>query len=369
MGLARTLAVRAATLVILLFIVLFVISFALAGPASKILKDEIMMETKSIIMNLMLHGHYNSTQIQQLQMQIMTQLENAYGLNKPPVIRTLYIMYNMIVFNWGYSYFPSEYGNVGGGKVVDIILSALPGTILLDTFGILLSAFIGIEIGLRSALKYGSRSDRAVMYYAALSNGIPQWWLGIVMLLVFAFYLSQIHSPISFPVGGIISPKYYSLWLTNPLKIFTIPQAVLDLLWHFALPLITVLIINVGGWAYFARTVVLSISQEDFVTFAKIKGLPEGHIVNRYIMRPAAPSILTSVFITIPFIIFGGFLVTEMVFHWWGLGYVYNIAIVGSPVPDLPVVVALTYASTLLYIVIIFIMEIVYIILDPRLRE
>lgn len=369
MGLARTLAVRAATLVILLFIVLFVISFALAGPASKILKDEIMMETKSIIMNLMLHGHYNSTQIQQLQTQIMTQLENAYGLNKPPVIRTLYIMYNMIVFNWGYSYFPSEYGNVGGGKVVDIILSALPGTILLDTFGILLSALIGIEIGLRSALKYGSRSDRAVMYYAALSNGIPQWWLGIVMLLVFAFYLSQIHSPISFPVGGIISPKYYSLWLTNPLKIFTIPQAVLDLLWHFTLPLITVLIINVGGWAYFARTVVLSISQEDFVTFAKIKGLPEGHIVNRYIMRPAAPSILTSVFITIPFIIFGGFLVTEMVFHWWGLGYVYNIAIVGSPVPDLPVVVALTYASTLLYIVIIFIMEIVYIILDPRLRE
>ncbi|GAB6944573.1 ABC transporter permease [Vulcanisaeta sp. JCM 14467] len=369
MGLARTLAVRAATLVVLLFIVLFVISFALAGPASKILKDEIMMETKSIIRQLMLHGHYNSTQIQQLQTQIVTELENAYGLNKPPAIRTLYIMYNMIVFNWGYAYFPSEYGNVGGGKVVDIILSALPGTILLDTFGILLSAFIGIEIGLRSALKYGSKSDRAVMYYAALSNGIPQWWLGIVMLLVFSFYLAQIHSPIYFPTGGIISPRYYELWLTDPIKVFAIPQAALDLLWHLILPLVTVLIINIGGWAYFARTVVLNISQEDFVTFAKIKGLPEGHVVNRYILRPAAPSILTSVFITIPFIIFGGFLVTEMVFHWWGLGYVYNIAIVQSPTPDLPVVVALTYASTLLYIVIIFIMEIVYIMLDPRLRE
>lgn len=369
MGLARTLAVRAATLVVLLFIVLFVISFALAGPASKILKDEIMMEAKSIVMNLMLHGHYNSTQVQQIENQIITELENAYGLNKPPVIRTLYIMYNMVMFNWGYSYFPSEYGNIGGGKVVDIVLSALPGTILLDTFGILLSAFIGIEIGLRSALKYGSRSDKAVMYYAALANGIPQWWLGIVMLLIFSFYLAQIHSPIYFPTGGIISPRYYETWLLDPVKVFMIPQAVLDLLWHFALPLITVLLINVGGWAYFARTVVLNISQEDFVNFAKIKGLPESQIVNRYILRPAAPSILTSIFITIPFIIFGGFLVTEMVFHWWGLGYVYNIAIVGSPVPDLPVVVALTYASTLLYIVIIFIMEIVYIMLDPRLRE
>ncbi|MCG2895575.1 MAG: ABC transporter permease subunit, partial [Vulcanisaeta sp.] len=72
---------------------------------------------------------------------------------------------------------------------------------------------------------------------------------------------------------------------------------------------------------------------------------------------------------TLPFIIFGGFLVTEMVFRWWGLGYVYNIAIVQSPTPDMPVVVALTYASTLLYIIIVFLMEILYIILDPRLRE
>lgn len=369
MGLARTLAVRAATLVILLLIVLFIISFALSGPASKILESEIMLEAKSIVMNLMMHGHYNTTQIQHIQQQIITQLRNAYGLNQPPVIRTLYIMYNMLAFNWGYSYFPNEYGNVGGGKVVDIILSALPGTILLDTFGILLSALIGIEVGLWSALKYGSKTDKAVMYYAALSYGIPQWWFGVVLLLVFAFYLTQIHAPIYFPAGGILSPEYYTLWLTNPFKVFTIPSAVLNLLWHFTLPLVTVLIINIGGWAYFARTVVLSTSQEDFVTFAKIKGLPESQVVNRYILRPAAPSILTSVFITIPFIIFGGFMITEAVFHWWGLGYVYNIAIVGSPIPDLPVVVALTYASTLLYIVIIFIMEIVYIILDPRLRE
>ncbi|WP_069808342.1 ABC transporter permease [Vulcanisaeta thermophila] len=366
--LARTLIMRAINLVILLLIVLFVISFVLSGPASKILEQEIQQEARAIAVNILRSGHANATQVQAIYNTIVNQLSKAYGLDKPPYIRAFYIMYSMLTFNWGYSYFPQEYG-VATGRVVDIIMSAFPGTILLDTFGILLSALIGIEVGLRSALKYGSKLDRGIMYYAAISNGIPQWWLGIVMLLVFAFYLSSIHSPIVFPTGGILSPKYYAVWLIDPVKVFLNPHAVLDLLWHLALPLITVLIINVGGWAYFARSIVLNISQEDFVTFAKIKGLPENQVVNRYILRPAAPAVLTNVFITIPFVIFGGFLITEIVFQWWGLGYVYNIAVVQSPTPDLPVVVALTYASTLLYIIIVFIMEIVYIMLDPRLRE
>ena len=368
MALLRTLVFRMINLVLLLIVVLFMISYALAGPASKILMQQIQQEARAVTMNLIKSGHVNATQVQTIYNNIVNQLVKAYGLDKPPLIRTFYIMYNMLIFNWGYSYFPQEYG-ISSGKVVDIIMSAFPGTILLDTFGILLSALIGIELGLRSALKYGSVMDRSVMYYAAISNGIPQWWLGIVMLLVFSFYLSMIKSPIQFPTGGILSPRYYGLWLTDPLKVFTIPQAIVDLLWHLTLPLATVLIINIGGWAYFARTVVLNISQEDFVTFAKIKGLPDNYIVNRYILRPAAPTILTSIFITLPFIIFGGFLVTEMVFRWWGLGYVYNIAIVASPTPDMPVVVALTYASTLFYIVVVFIMEILYIMLDPRLRE
>ncbi len=368
MALSKTLALRMANLVILLFVVLFMVSYALSGPASKILMQEVQQEARAIVINMMRSGHVNATQVQIIYNNIVNQLSKAYGLDQPPLIRTFYIMYNMLIFNWGYSYFPQEYG-IASGKVVDIIMSAFPGTILLDTFGILLSAFIGIEIGLRSALRYGSRFDRAIMYYAALSNGIPQWWLGIVMLLVFSFYLGVIRSPIQFPPGGILSPSYYAIWLVNPIRVFTIPQAIVDLLWHLTLPLVTVLVINIGGWAYFARTVVLNISQEDFVTFAKIKGLPENQVVNRYILRPAAPTILTSIFITLPFIIFGGFLVTEMVFRWWGLGYVYNIAIVQSPTPDMPVVVALTYASTLLYIIIVFLMEILYIILDPRLRE
>jgi ABC-type dipeptide/oligopeptide/nickel transport systems, permease components len=133
--------------------------------------------------------------------------------------------------------------------------------------------------------------------------------------------------------------------------------------------MLTVFIVNIGGWAYFARSVVLNIIREDYVTFARVKGLPQGQVVSRYIMRPAMPAILTSIFITIPFIIFGGFLLTEAVFQWWGLGYVLNIAIVGVPTPDMPVILADTYMSTLLYIVLVFILEILIYYIDPRIRE
>jgi peptide/nickel transport system permease protein len=361
MGLLRSLGIRAVNLVIILLAVLFAISYALSGPASKILYAEIQQEATALVSQLAKSGHYTPQQVQNLRNTIINQLTKAYGLDKPTYIRVFYIIYNMITFNWGYSYFPNIYG-VATGKVADIILSALPGTVLLDTFGILLSAFIGIEIGVRAALRYGSKADRAVMYYASISNGIPQWWVGVLFLLVFSFYLNW------FPPGGILGPKYYPLWFTNIGAVFTSGPALLDLLHHFVLPLVTVLVVNIGGWAYFARTVTLNIAQEDFVTFAKVKGLPDDRVVGRYIMRPAAPTILTSIFISLPFIIFGGFLITEAVFHWWGLGYVYNLAIF-APTPDLPVIVALTYASTLLYIVLVFVMELLYIVLDPRVRS
>ncbi|MGC8596566.1 MAG: ABC transporter permease [Thermocladium sp.] len=368
MGLLRSLGFRAINLVLILIVVLFIISYALSGPASSVLENQVKIEARAVAQAVLKHNPNAASQAQQVYNTIVAQLEKAYGLNQPPIIRTFYIMWDMLSFNWGYSFFPQNYG-VSNGKVVNIIASALPGTIILDTFGILLSAVIGIYIGTRSALRYGSISDRGVMYYAAISNGLPQWWVGIVFIIVFAVMLREVHSPIYFPFGGILDPQYFGTWLTNPVAVFANASAVINLLWHLALPLLTVLIVNIGGWAYFARTVVLNVAQEDFVTVARAKGLSENQVVNKYIIRPAAPAILTSILITIPFVLFGGFLVTEVVFKWWGLGYVYNIAITAAGTPDTPVVVALTYASTLLYIVIVFVLEILYIMLDPRVRE
>jgi len=368
MSMLRGIALRIINLTVILLVVLIVIAAVLSGPASQVLKDTIQRETSEMVTTIMLHHPMTPAQAEQLKQTIIKQLENAYGLNKPVYIRVFYVLFNILSFNWGFSYYPDAYG-VPSGSVVSIIMSALPGTIILDTLGILLSALIGIELGLRAALKYGSLYDRAITYYGAVDSGIPQWWVGILMILVFAVYLRLIHSPIVFPYGGIVDPQYYNVWLYDTAKAFINPKILASLLYHMVLPMLTVFIVNIGGWAYFARSVVLNIIREDYVTFARVKGLPQGQVVSRYIMRPAMPAILTSIFITIPFIIFGGFLLTEAVFQWWGLGYVLNIAIVGVPTPDMPVILADTYMSTLLYIVLVFILEILIYYIDPRIRE
>ena len=368
MSLLRALVIRLINLVVVLLVVLIIIAAVLSGPASQILKSNIERQASEQVAALMLHHPMTPAQANQLRQKLISQLEAAYGLNQPIFLRVFFILYNIMSFNWGFSYFPNSYG-VPSGRVVSIIMSALPGTVILDTLGIMLSAVIGIWLGLRAALKYGTLYDRTVIYYGAVDNGIPQWWVGILMILVFAVDLRLMHSPITFPYGGIVSSKYYNIWLYDPLKALVTPSILLDLLYHMVLPMVTVLVVNVGGWAYFARSIVLNIAREDYVFFAKVKGLPQNHIVNRYIMRPAMPQILTSIFITIPFVLFGGFLLTEAVFHWWGLGYVLNIAIVGVPSPDMPVILAVTYMSTLLYIILVFILEILYYVLDPRIRE
>lgn len=368
MSLLRALVIRLVNLVIVLLVVLIIIAAVLSGPASQILKSNIERQASEQVAALMLHHPMTPAQANQLRQKLISQLEAAYGLNQPVFLRVFFILYNILSFNWGFSYFPNSYG-VPSGRVVSIIMSALPGTVILDTLGIMLSAVIGIWLGLRAALKYGTLYDRAVIYYGAVDNGIPQWWVGILMILVFAVDLRLMHSPVAFPYGGIVSSQYYNVWLYNPLKALVTPSILLDLLYHMVLPMVTVLVVNIGSWAYFARSIVLNIAREDYVFFAKVKGLPQNHIVNKYIMRPAMPQILTSIFITIPFVLFGGFLLTEAVFHWWGLGYVLNIAIVGVPSPDMPVILAVTYMSTLLYIILVFILEILYYVLDPRIRE
>ncbi|WP_291998804.1 ABC transporter permease [Caldivirga sp.] len=369
MSLLRALAIRMINLVIVMFLVLIIISAVLSGPAAHILKVSIERQAAEQVAHLVLHNpQLTPQQQQQLRNKIVSQLENAYGLNQPLIIRVFYILYNIMTFNWGFSYYPDEYG-IPSGRVVSIIMSALPGTIILDTLGIMLSALIGIWLGLRAAFKHGTLYDKAVMYYGAFDIGLPQWWIAILMILIFAVELRLIHSPIAFPYGGIVSPQYYNYWLYSTYKVFLDIKMLTNLLWHMVLPLATVLIVNIGGWAYFARSIVLNIIREDYVTFARIKGIPENMVVNKYILRPALPTILTNIFLTIPFIIFGGFLLTEAVFHWWGLGYVLNIAIVGVPSPDMPVILATTYMSTVLYIILVFILEILYYVVDPRIRE
>jgi len=121
---------------------------------------------------------------------------------------------------------------------------------------------------------------------------------------------------------------------------------------------------NVGVSIYVTRTLVLNVSQEDFVMAAKARGLPEKIVRRRYVMRVAAPPILTNIILALAGSI-GGAILTEAVFSWPGLGTLFYQAITTS---DEALILGLTYIFTLIYVVARFLLEAMYVVLDPRVR-
>ena len=236
----------------------------------------------------------------------------------------------------------------GSPKVITMVLERLPYTMLLITTASVITAVLGLAIGVKLATRIGSKLDRSVSYASAISYALPAWWTGILLILLLAFQLRIL------PSGGLHS--------TPP------PEGgiarLLDLLYHAILPVITLVLVSLGAWAYTVRTMVLNTAQEFFVTVARAKGLPEGRVMRRYILRVAAPPIVTNLVLGLAASL-GGAILTETVFNWPGMGRLYYDAILAA---DEAVIVALTFMFTLLYVLARFILEVLYLVLDPRIR-
>ena len=236
----------------------------------------------------------------------------------------------------------------GSPKVLTMVLERLPYTMLLITTASVITAVLGLAIGVKLATRIGSKLDRSVSYASAISYALPAWWTGILLILLLAFQLRIL------PSGGLHS--------TPP------PEGgiarLLDLLYHAILPVITLVLVSLGAWAYTVRTMVLNTAQEFFVTVARAKGLPEGRVMRRYILRVAAPPIVTNLVLGLAGSL-GGAILTETVFNWPGMGRLYYDAILAA---DEAVIVALTFMFTLLYVLARFILEVLYLVLDPRIR-
>jgi peptide/nickel transport system permease protein len=236
----------------------------------------------------------------------------------------------------------------GSNKVADLIMERLPNTILLVTTATMLSFIIGLLVGVKLATAIGSRLDRVLTYFSAISYALPTWWTGIIFILIFYFYLRI------FPSGGMYSVPPPEDMLAR----------LLDLLWHATLPIIVLVLATVGSNIYVTRTVVMNIAQEDFVLTARAKGLPERVVRWRYITRVAAPPILTQLILGLAGSI-GGAILTETVFGWPGMGLLFYQAIVSS---DEALILGLVYVFTLVYVIARFVLELFYVMLDPRVR-
>lgn len=131
------------------------------------------------------------------------------------------------------------------------------------------------------------------------------------------------------------------------------------------LPVLTLVPVSVGPYIYSVRTMTMTVAQEDHVVLARAKGLPERRVTTRHILRVAAPPIVTGLLFGLAGSLSGSILI-ETIFNWRGMGRLYFDAITGTP--DEGLIVALTFVFTLMYVIIRFVLDVLYVILDPRVR-
>ena len=270
---------------------------------------------------------------------------SIYHLDRPFLERVIWRTIDTLTFQYGRSTIIKS--SHGDREVWKVVTETVPRTMLLFSTAIVLEVGLGVWLGLKKAQRAGGVLDKSTSVATMVVYGMPTWWLGMIMIMIFVYWI-----PI-FPSGGMHA--------VPPPQGFV---RFLDVLYHMALPLLTLLLIGFWGIALLTRNIVLGILQEDYIMAARARGLPERSVLFGHTMRTAAPPITTIALLSLLASVFGN-IVFEGIFSWPGMGNLYWIAVQMS---DVPVLMGLLSLTTGLYIAGLVILDLIYGFLDPRIK-
>jgi peptide/nickel transport system permease protein len=255
------------------------------------------------------------------------QIKEALGLNKPVLERAASYAVALLQGDMGRSFRT-------GQPVLDMLFSQLPYTVILIAWSLLLAVLMGIPLGLAAALRRNSSVDTAAMTAAVLGASIPQYWFGLVLILVFAVNLKWL------PATG---------------------SAGFDTL---ILPAITLGVGNAAIIARLTRSAMVEVLQSDFVRTAEAKGVGRSRVVLRHAFRNSLIPIITMLGLQVGALL-GGAVVVEVVFARPGLGTIVVQSILKR---DIPVVQGGIVLIAALFVLVNLIVDVSYSFLDPRIR-
>ncbi len=268
--------------------------------------------------------------------QVVAAIEARYGLDKPIYQQYFDYMANLLQGDWGWSFSTSM-------PVMELIKTHWVYSFQLILLSSVFAAVIGIFIGIYSAVKQYSKTDYLATLFSFIGISIPNFWLGIMLILAFSVKLG-------------IFKTYYDT---------TLPLLSLANLKALILPVVTLGTGMLAGYTRYTRSAMLDNLRKDFVRTARAKGLPESIVIGKHVFRNALLSIITIIMFDLGSIVFGGAYLTEIVFGIPGLGQVSFNAIFAN---DYSVVVAITLIGTFLVLLINLLTDIIYTYLDPRIR-
>ena len=265
------------------------------------------------------------------------------GLDKPLHEQYLNFAGDIIRGDFGISF-------VHNRPVLDLIIERLPATLEIALLAMVIGLSIGISLGIYSGIKVNSKASRIISFFSTIGYSTPNFWQALLLILLFAVFLKWL------PASG--------RGLTNSL--FGIEWSLLSIdgIQHMILPAVNLAIYKICMQARLARSGTQEILYQEYMMFARAKGISRNRIIRRHLLR----NILIPI-VTITGLEVGGLIafstVTETIFAWPGIG---KLLLDSIHMVDRPVVVAYLILITLMFVFINFVVDVMYAFLDPRIR-
>ncbi len=274
--------------------------------------------------------------------EVIENLRRVYGLDQPLLVQFVKWFSAFWSFPWDNTAW--GYSITDGLPVRDKIFERIPSTLQLMGVSLFATVVIAIPVGILGAVKQYSTADKVIAVFATIGYALPTFWLGIILRQIFAQQLDL------FPLFG----KHT----------FGKEGDILDLLWHLFLPALTLTIVGVAGWSRYMRASMLEVLRADYIRTAKAKGLASSRVIFKHALRNALIPIVTLLGLTIPALLTGA-AITEAVFTWPGLG---NMGVQAVTERDYPVVLAFTMMGGAMVIVGNLLADVLYAVVDPRIK-
>ncbi len=280
--------------------------------------------------------------------EVIEQVRRNFGLDEPLHIRYVRWIGAFMTGNFGYSFGQNR-------PVVDVILDALPNTLILAGASLVLVFLLGVAVGVLQAVRQHSWLDRSLSVASLFFYSMPSFWLGLMLMLVFALKAYEWGWPIALPPTGVTSIDY---------EFLPLGERILDRLRHMVLPVTTLTLVLAAGIARYTRGQMLEVVRQDFVRTARAKGLPEWTVILKHALRNSLIPVVTLLGLYLPFL-FSGAVFVEVIFAWPGMGRVIVDSIFER---DYPVVMATSFFFAGMVVIGSLVADLLYAAVDPRIR-
>lgn len=272
--------------------------------------------------------------------EILADIRAQYGLDQSIPMQLWLFLKGYAQLDFGVSYLYNR-------PVFSLIWDRVPATLLLVVVSMFLAVAFGTLLGVITARRPNSPLSHLVTFISVGGYSLPAFWLGIVLLVLFAAVVPL------FPSAGMSNPIISGGWWAEAL----------DVLHHLALPVFTLSLIYIGQYSRLCRGSMLEVLGTDYVRTARAKGLSESSVVYKHALRNAVLPVITMAGLQFSQL-FAGAILVETVFNWPGMGRLAFDAIVGR---DYPTVLGILFFSALIVVVANSLTDLCYRLVDPRI--